>query len=87
MDTFLHENEDVKSELERSFVTLKVYAGDENENGAFFETLPPAPGYPHFWVLDKDGIAHSIDTGPLESGDNDYDKTTFLAMLHSAAQR
>lgn len=87
LDTFLSDNEDVKSELDRDFVTLKVYTGEENENVAFFETIPPAPGFPHFWVIGKDGIARSINTGPLESGDNDYDKAKFLAMLRSAARR
>ena len=87
LDAFLSDNEDVKSELDRGFVTLKVYVGEENENAAFFEAMPPAPGYPHFWVVGESGIAHSINTGPLESGDNDYDKAKFLAMLRSAAQR
>lgn len=83
---FLSDNDDVQAELDRKFVTVKVYVGDDNGNDAFFDALPPAPGYPHFWVLGKDGIAHSIGTSSLEAGDDGYDKERFMAMLQSASQ-
>ena len=82
MDAFLHKNPDIESELEKSFVKVKVYYGDENENKAFFAQLPRAKGYPHFWIVDAGGkVLQSVDTGKLEDGKDSYDRDAFLRFL------
>ena len=88
LNTFISKNPDVKAELDRSFVTMKAYMGDDNHNTAFFAKLPPAKGYPHFWIVSAEGDAiRSIDTGPLENGKDGYDKAAFLRFVRAAAKR
>ena len=54
-----------------------LYQGDE----AFLAQYPKVPGYPHFFVLDRDGtFLHSQGTGELER-DKTYDEQIFLAFL------
>ena len=84
LDRFLAQNDDVKAELDDTFVTLKVYYGDENTNDAFFAQLPEAEGYPHFWVVTPGGNRRSVGTATLESGDDDYDKDLFLAFVRKS---
>jgi hypothetical protein len=57
-------------------VVVKVNYSEENKNEAVLSKLPKIPGYPHFFVLDKDGkFLHSQGTGELETGDHhDHDK-------------
>jgi len=86
LDRFLSDNDDVKKAMEDSFVVVKVYAGEDDHNDDFFARLPPAPGYPHFWVIDNAGNVRSIGTESLESGDDDYDKGRFLDMLRTVSQ-
>ena len=82
MDAFLDKNPDIEAGLEKSFVKVKVYYGDENENKAFFATLPKAKGYPHFWIVDADGkVLQSVDTGKLEDGKSSYDREAFARFL------
>jgi hypothetical protein len=85
LDRFLHDNPDVESELAKKFVVLKVYYGDsEGDDGtdvAFFDGLPEAEGFPHFWVVRRDGSVRSIETGGLERGDDDYDREKFLRFI------
>ena len=87
LDRFLHDNPDVASELEKKFVVLKVHYGDGDDatDAAFFDRLPPAEGFPHFWVVRRDGRVSSFETGGLESGDDDYDREKFLGFIRRAA--
>lgn len=86
LDRFLSDNPDVKAELQKEFEIVKVYVGEENENDAFFSTLPKAAGYPHMWVLSGGGrVMASIDTGKLEKGRDTYDKDAFLAAIRRHA--
>jgi hypothetical protein len=87
LNSFLSENKDVKFALDDAFVVIKVYAGDDDTNEDFFAGLPPADGYPHFWVVKKDGTARSIGTGALESGDDSYDRAKFLTMIRNESRR
>lgn len=85
LQRFLERNRDVQTELDRAFVVLKVYIGDENVNEQFFSGLPEAVGYPHFWVMASDGtVLKSIDTAGVESGPDDYDKNLFLQLIRDA---
>jgi thiol:disulfide interchange protein len=75
LDRFLTQNPDVKQSLHASFVILKVYVGDETKNEAFFSKLPPANGYPFFWILSADGKrVQPVSTDGLENGRDGYDK-------------
>jgi Thioredoxin-like len=82
LHAFLDDNADVHEALDKTFVVMQAYYGDENENPAFFATLPKAVGYPHFWVVDSDGkILVSQNTAPLEDGDKSYNRDNFLAFI------
>lgn len=63
LDRFLAANAQVRQQLHRHFVVLKVNVSDANDNAAFLAGLPPNQGYPHIFVADRDGsIIHSQDT-------------------------
>ena len=82
LDRFLADNNDVKSELYKTFVVVKVYVGEDKDNELFFSKLPAAVGYPHFWVLSGDGkLVKSVSTSGFEKGDNSYNKNDFLAFI------
>ena len=54
---------------------------EENDNADFLSNYPKIPGYPHLFVLDRDGkFLHSQGTGELESG-RGYDEELFSAFL------
>ena len=87
LNSFLTQNPDVKAELDGSFVTIKVYFGQDNSNAQFFSKLPQAKGYPHFWVISKDGRpTHSVNTGSLENGKDSYDKNEFLHFIREVGK-
>lgn len=82
LEAFVKKNQDVDAALNRSFVTLKAYLGEENRNTAFFSKLPKANGYPHFWIISGEGvILHSVNTGSLEDGGKSYNKARFLKFI------
>lgn len=82
LEGFLARNADVKSELVKSFVVVKVYLGEDVDNAAFFSRLPEADGYPHFWVFGNDGkLVQSVSTASLESGPVNYDRGRFLRFV------
>jgi hypothetical protein len=82
LESFLKKNPDIDTAFHDSFVTVKVYVGNENKNAAFFSKLPRAIGYPHFWVLASDGqLKQSVNTSFLENGANSYDKGRFRKFI------
>jgi len=86
LHSFISHTPEVKTALDRNFVTIEVYYGKENRNSAFFAKLPPAVGYPHFWVLSSDGkLIRSIDTSTLEDGIDSYDKNKFMHFIQDMA--
>jgi thioredoxin-related protein len=88
LDRFIHDNSEVEAALDKAFVTVKVYAdGEGGNNEAFFAGLPEAPGYPHFWVVDRNGNVRSYFTGDLERGEDDYDPEKFLRFIEAASGR
>ncbi len=88
LNKFLDDNSDVHDELEKTFVVVKVYVGDENSNDEFFSRLPEAPGFPHFWVLsDKGELIKSVGTSDFEQGDDSYNKTEFLNFISAYSGR
>jgi hypothetical protein len=88
LHAFLERNADIGHALEGTFVVVKAYFGEKNENDAFFSTLPKAAGYPHFWVLSADGtLLESQNTLPLENGDKSYDRRNFMAFVDQWSAR
>jgi thioredoxin-related protein len=82
LESFIAKNKDIDDAIHRSFVTVKAYFGEENRNAAFFSRLPKAVGYPHFWVISKDGkVLHSVNTAALEDGGKSYNKANFLKFI------
>ena len=83
LHAFLTNRPALERRLEDTFVVMKAYRGDDNDNAAFFATLPEAAGYPHFWIVDPaDGaLLESQDTLPLEDGDKSYDERAFGAFI------
>lgn len=82
IDAFMNNTEEIKSLLDKKFIVLKVNFSKENKNEKFLSQYPTIEGYPHFFVLEKDGsLLHSQNTGELEK-DKDYDKEKFLAFLN-----
>ena len=82
LDAFLVENPDIGKTLKDTFVVVKAYFGGDNDNEAFFATMPEALGYPHFWVLAADGtMLVSQNTVALEDGAKSYDKRNFIAFI------
>jgi hypothetical protein len=60
---------------------VKINFSDENKNEPLLSRYPPVAGYPHIFVLDKDGkFLHSQDTGKLEEGKS-YNLDKFMAFL------
>lgn len=81
IDTFMHSTEEIESLLNEHFIILKINFSKENKNEKFLSQYPAIEGYPHFFVLEKDGsLLHSQNTGELEK-DKDYDKDKFVAFL------
>lgn len=82
IDAFMNSSEEIKSLLEMNYLILKVNFSKENKNEKFLSQFPAIEGYPHFFVLEKDGVLlHSQNTGELEK-DKDYSKEKFIAFLN-----
>jgi thiol-disulfide isomerase/thioredoxin len=82
LQAYLDRNDDVARALDDTFVVVHVNYGSENRNEAFFATLPEAPGYPHFWVLARDGaLLKSQGTAALEDGGESYDRARIVAFI------
>lgn len=81
IDAFINNNKEIKSLIEKYFVVLKINYSKENKNEEFLSKYPEVQGYPHFFVLDKNGkLLHSQNTGELEK-DKDYDAEKFITFL------
>ncbi len=85
LDKFFEDNADIKKFVEENFVIVKVNFSPENKNEKFLSQYPKVPGYPHLFILEKDGkFLHSQDTGKLESGKG-YSKDSVKTFLHTWA--
>ena len=81
IDAFIDSHKEIKEFLDKHFIVVKINYSKENKNEKFLSKFPQIPGYPHFFVLDKDGkLLHSQDTGVLEK-DKDYDEVKFMEFL------
>ncbi len=69
LDDFIKANPEIDRFLQEKFIMLKINFSQENKNEQFLSQYPKIPGYPHLFVLEKNGsFLHSQDTGVLESG-------------------
>jgi thioredoxin-related protein len=81
LDEFFYENEDLNKFLHNNFVEVKVNYSPQNKNEKFLSKYPKVAGYPHLFILDKDGrFLHSQDTGKLEEGKG-YNHDKVLSFL------
>ena len=69
LDKFFATNVEAGKILKDKYVVVKVNFSPENKNEKFLAKYPKINGYPHLFVLEKDGkLLHSQDTGLLETG-------------------
>jgi thioredoxin-related protein len=82
LETYVKAHQDVRSVWDASYITIKVNWSPENRNESFLSRYPEIRGYPHIFVLEKDGrFLHSQDTVRLEMGST-YAKEAMLDFLH-----
>lgn len=84
LDTLFLKNADLSALLHSNFVVVKVhYDNNVNKNEKFLSRYPKIPGYPHLFVLDKNGkLLKSQDTGELEEGKG-HSKEKVMAFLQT----
>jgi thioredoxin-related protein len=69
LERYLKENAEIGGLWSKHYASLKVNYSTENRNDAFLKRYPHIPGYPHIYVLEKDGtFLHSQGTAELETG-------------------
>ena len=81
LDQYFIDKKDIGAYLQQNYVVVKVNFSPENENKAFLSKYPKIEGYPHFFVLDKEGkFLHSQNTALLEEGQG-YSDEKMMAFL------
>ncbi len=64
-----------------NFIIMKVNSSDENRNEEFLSQYSKVLGYPHWFVLDRDGeLVHSQGTAELEAGES-YSQPALLQFV------
>jgi len=64
LDGFLEAHPDLKNFMHDNFVVFKVNWSPENKNEKFLSQYPKVAGYPHIFILEKDGkFLFSKNTG------------------------
>ena len=85
MDKYLIKNAELGKLRDDNYVWVKVNMSDENENREFLANYPEISGYPHLFVLEKDGtLLKSKDTSELEEGQS-YNLQKFTDFLKEYA--
>jgi thiol:disulfide interchange protein len=81
MDNYFVKNPELAKLRDENFVWLKINMSEENENKEFLSKYPAIEGYPHLFVLEKDGaFLHSQGTAELEEGKS-YNLQKFTDFL------
>ena len=71
LDSLFLQNKDLAEYLDKHYVVVKINVSKENKNQKLLSKYPQVPGYPHLFVLDRNGkLLHSQDTGELEYPEN-----------------
>ncbi len=82
LERFIQTHPDLRTELHRYFVVLKVNVSTENENADFMADMPRPLGYPHVYIADNDGrLLHSQDTAAWLV-DGNYSPQRFRQFLN-----
>jgi thiol:disulfide interchange protein len=82
MERYFEAHKDLLSLRDQNYVTVKVNWSPENQNEEVLSKYPRIPGYPHLFVLDKNGkLLHSQDTSELEDGRKSYNLEKFIIFL------
>lgn len=85
LDELFETNKDISDFLKENYILVKVNYSKENKNETVLSKYPPVDGYPHFFVLDKNGkLIHSQNTGELEA-DKGHDKQKVFNFLKKYA--
>lgn len=67
LDSLFLQNKDLADYLNKHYVVVKINVSKENKNDELLSKYPKVAGYPHFFVLNRNGkLLHSQDTGELE---------------------
>ncbi len=91
LDSLFIQNNDLENYLNKHYVVVKVNVSKENKNEVVLSQYPKVAGYPHIFILNKNGeLIYSKDTGELEFP-KDYpskghDKTKVFAFLKKWAE-
>jgi thiol:disulfide interchange protein len=86
MDEFYATHSKLLQFRAENYVLVKVNVSEENMNEEFLAQYPAAAGYPHIYILDRDGtLLHSQDTVELEDGADSYVLEVFMAFLQKWA--
>ena len=91
LDSLFHQNKDLAKYLNKHYVVVKINVSQENDNHELLLKYPKVAGYPHLFVLDRDGkLLYSQDTGDLENPKNDpikgHDKKKVFTFLKKWAR-
>lgn len=82
----LSEDEKLK-DFSNKLVFIKIYYSKNVKNEEFLKQYPKIQGYPHIFVLDKNGkLIHSQDTGELEDGQG-YDINKIVEFFNKYVKR
>ena len=79
----VRQHESVYRAMDEAFVVMKVDHARWGRNGRFLRRYPKAPGFPHFYVLEKDGsLLHSQGSRELETEDeSSYSPESVLLFI------
>ena len=81
MDNYLIKNRSLSKLRDKNFIWVKVNFSEENENKEFLAAYPEIQGYPHLYILEKDGtLLLSKNTSELEEGKS-YNLQKFIGFL------
>lgn len=81
LDGFLEEHAELFKYMHDNFVVLKVNYSEGNKNKKFLSRYPKILGYPHIFVLEKNGkFLYSKNTGELEK-EKSYDEEKIMTFL------
>jgi len=86
---FLEEDQPAQALLDRTFVQIHVYVGEDNDNHEFFDRLPGSDYVPHYWILSADGeFLGEQDPSELEFEDSEaYDPKRFASFVGDWSSR
>ncbi|NNM04557.1 MAG: thioredoxin family protein [Gemmatimonadetes bacterium] len=81
LDGYIHDHSSISEKIEAGFLIMKVTYDSKNRNEAFLGQYPRIQGYPHLYVLEKDGtLLYSKNTVELEEG-RSYNEQAILEFL------